>query len=229
MTARTGLSRQKLREGALDIFWLSCSALLTAVTVNFFFLHTNLAPGGLTGLAIILSAITGLPLEYMTLLVSVPLLLFGFLFVGAHFGLKTIGITLLIPLMIRLVPKFNPLASLPEVAQLILSMLLGGMMIGASIAIALRRNCATGGTDLLAILIRKGIRVGEIHQIVFCCDGLIIILSGFIAKNGMVSVASFLTLLIIIFTLKWLGPKTASEETKKAESSAFSAQRRRSG
>ncbi len=190
------------KEWAIDILWISLSALLTAITVNMFFMHTDLAPGGLTGLSIILSLVTGIPLEYMTLLVSVPLLILGMIFIGSKFGIKTLYITLMIPLFIRLVPNINPSASLPYIVQLIIAMVLGGLMIGLSIGIALRHGCTTGGTDLLAMLIKRVIKVGQIPTIVFICDGLIIILSGFVAKNVLVSVFSFLTLLIIIPTIR---------------------------
>ena len=187
---------------AIDIIWITISALLTAVTVNLFFMHTDLAPGGLTGLAIILSIITGIPLEYMSLIVSVPLLVLGMIFIGSKFGIKTLYITLMIPLFIKIVPNVNLMAGLPFIVQLIIAMIVGGLLIGLSIGIALRHNCATGGTDLLAVLIKKVIKVGEIPTIVFICDGLIIIFSGFIAKNILVSLFSFLTLMIIIPTIK---------------------------
>lgn len=190
------------KEWAIDIIWITISALLTAVTVNLFFMHTDLAPGGLTGLAIILSIITGIPLEYMSLIVSVPLLVLGMIFIGSKFGIKTLYITLMIPLFIKIVPNVNLMAGLPFIIQLIIAMIVGGLLIGLSIGIALRHNCATGGTDLLAVLIKKVIKVGEIPTIVFICDGLIIIFSGFIAKNILVSLFSFLTLMIIIPTIK---------------------------
>lgn len=205
------------KEWGVDIVWITVSAVLTAVTVNLFFMHTDLAPGGLTGLSIILSILTGIPLEYMSLMVSVPLLILGMIFIGSKFGIKTLYITLMIPLFIKLVPKVNLMATLPFVAQLIISMIVGGLLIGLSIGIALRHNCATGGTDLLAVLIKKVIHVGEIPTIVFICDGLIIIFSGFIAKNILVSVFSFLTLMIIIPTIKVSSGQGLKKKTETAE------------
>lgn len=197
----------RLKTWAGDIVGMTLSSLMTALAVNFFFSHTHLAPGGLTGLAIILSSVTKIPLEYMTLMVSVPLLILGALLIGSKFGVKTVAITLMIPLFIRLVPNRNFMVDWPFYLQLIVSMITGGLFIGISIGIALRRGCATGGTDLLAILIRKLIKVGEISSIVFICDGLIILLSGIVSQNAFVAVCSFLTLLIIIPTIK----KTSGE------------------
>ncbi len=204
MSVETVEAKKKLsaKEWANDLFWITISAFLTAVTVNLLFMHTDLAPGGLTGLSIILSTITKIPLEYMTLIVSVPLLILGMLVIGSKFGIKTLYITLMTPLFIRLVPKVNLMAALPFIAQLIIAMVLGGILIGFSIGTALRHDCATGGTDLLAILIKKLIKVGEVTTIVFICDGLIIIFSGLIAQNILVSVFSFLTLMIIIPTIR---------------------------
>ncbi|NLJ71033.1 MAG: YitT family protein [Clostridiaceae bacterium] len=205
------------KEWVIDIIWITISAALTAVTVNLFFMHTDLAPGGLTGLAIILSTITGIPLEYMTLVVSVPLLILGMIFIGSKFGIKTLYITLMIPVFIKIVPKVNLMATLPFIVQLIIAMIVGGLLIGLSIGIALRHDCATGGTDLLAVLIKKIIKIGEIPTIVFICDGLIIIFSGFIAKNVLVSVFSFLTLMIIIPTIKISSGQGLKKKSETAE------------
>ena len=53
-----------------DFLWITISAILTAMAVNLIFSFTGLAPGGITGLCIIFSTITGISVDIMTLCLS---------------------------------------------------------------------------------------------------------------------------------------------------------------
>lgn len=191
----------KNKEIIKDYLWITLSSILTAMAVNFFFKEHNLAPGGITGASIIGSNFTGIPVEVMSLSISIPLLIMGILFLGKSFGIKTLYITLMSPLFLKLIPEIN------VTDNLLIAGIIGGLLVGSAIGIAIVRNCATGGTDLAAMLINKIVRFVKLPVILFILDGTIVVGSGIISKNFMISVYSLLSLFVIINTINFITKK----------------------
>lgn len=194
------------KELLLDYLWITLSAFLTALAVNLLFQHTGLAPGGITGLCIIFSTITHLPVDIMTLVISVPLLILGAILLGKSFGLKTLYITLMTPLFMRLVPAYDilgPVGEVSSILELSIAAVLGALLVGAAIGIALNHDCATGGTDLIALLIQYFIKFLKVPSILFFLDGSVVIASGIINHDPMIAIFSFISLVIIIKTISY--------------------------
>lgn len=189
-----------------DYLWITLSAFLTALAVNLLFQFTGLAPGGITGLCIIFSTITHLPVDIMTLCISIPLLVLGMLLLGKNFGLKTLYITITTPLFMRIVPSIPIIEQLGEISSILelgVAAILGALLVGSAIGIALNHDCATGGTDLIALLIQYFIKFLKIPNILFFLDGSVVIASGIINHNLMIAIFSFISLMIIIKTISY--------------------------
>lgn len=197
------IDKKIIKEYSLITF----AALITAIAVNNFFLHDGLAPGGITGLALVVSSVTNIKVEIMSLMITIPLLIVATLQLGSQFGIKTLYITLMTPLFMKLVPQvwlFENIAAYNIYLELALSGIVGGLLVGTGIALALKSDCATGGTDVIALLINKFIKKIEVSNIIFMLDGTIILASGLIQKNLWISVFSFFSLIVIINTIKTL-------------------------
>lgn len=193
-----------------DYIWITVSALLTALAVNCIFQSTGLAPGGITGLAIIFSLITKIPVAYMTPCISIPLLILGTLLLGKGFGAKTLYITLATPVCMKLVPYVDFLqlfSGLPHILTLLLAAVLGGLLVGGSVGIALNHDCATGGTDLIALLIQYFFRFLKLSAILFVLDGSVVIASGVISGDFLIAAFSLLSLFVIIHIIKFVTSK----------------------
>ena len=91
------MTQQRVTAIVKDFLWITLSAIFTAMAVNLCFQSTGLAPGGITGLSIIFSLITHIPVSYMSLAISVPLLILATVLLGKGFGVKTLYITLITP------------------------------------------------------------------------------------------------------------------------------------
>lgn len=187
-----------------DYLWITLSACLTAIAVNFFFRSTGLAPGGITGLAIVSSTFIGIPIEYMTLWISIPLLILATFLLGKSFGIKTLYITLITPIWMHIIPSMDFFHTLPFLLNLSFAGVFGGLLVGSSIGIALNHDCATGGTDVMALLIQKVLKHIKLSHILFCLDGFVIIASGLITQNIFISIFSLLTLWVIISTISYI-------------------------
>lgn len=190
-----------------DYGWITFAAFITAVAVNFFFVDTGLAPGGITGLSLVCSTIIGIPVSTMSLCISIPLLILSTVVLGKSFGIKTLYITLVSPLFMKILPEIHTTQALQEIhpiAELIVAGLLGGILVGTAIGIALNHACATGGTDVIALLIQHVFKFLKVSTILFFLDGSVVIASGVITQNVFISIFSFLSLMVIIQTISFV-------------------------
>lgn len=189
------------KEMIKDYLLITISAFLMALAVNFFFAEHTLAPGGITGLSVVLSTFLSMPVENISLGISMPLLVMGLLFLGKGFGIKTLYITLMGPLFLKVIPQTH------ITDNLLVAGVIGGLLVGTAIGIAIIRGCSTGGTDLVAMLINKVIKFLKLPVILFMLDGFIIVASGIISKNFMISIYSLISLLLIIKTIGFVTTK----------------------
>lgn len=189
------------KEMIKDYLLITISAFLMALAVNFFFAEHTLAPGGITGLSVVLSTFLSMPVENISLGISMPLLVMGLLFLGKGFGIKTLYITLMGPLFLKVIPQTH------ITDNLLVAGVIGRLLVGTAIGIAIIRGCSTGGTDLVAMLINKVIKFLKLPVILFMLDGFIIVASGIISKNFMISIYSLISLLLIIKTIGFVTTK----------------------
>lgn len=191
-----------MRQG-YDYLRIVLSSLLIATVVNCFFMFNHLAPGGITGLSLVVSSVTHIDISIISLSISIPMLIISTFVMGRNFGVKTVFVVLMTPLFMRIVPKVWLLKSLPPVLELLVSAIIGGFLIGTSISFALKSNAATGGTDVLALLVQKLIPKVPLPRIVFMLDGLIILSTTILHKNIYLGIFSFVSLGVIVNTIKF--------------------------
>jgi len=144
-----------------EILFLSLSSFLTALAVRLFFIEYSLTPGGITGLSITLSSLLQLPIDLISLCISIPLLLISFFILGNKFVFKTIFVTV-------------------------------------------TNECATGGTDTIAYLIRHILKKIELSKIIFVIDMIIVLSSFLISKQIYTSIYSSISLIVIVITIHFL-------------------------
>lgn len=209
--------KQNTTSFLIDLCWLVASSVASALAVNWIFVFTGLAPGGITGMAIILSTITSIPVSTMTLCISVPLLLLSFFILGTSFGFKTVFVIIMNPLMMALIPELDItgiFATIHPLVQQTVSALLGGILVGLAVGLALNHEGATGGTDVIALLIHHYVPKIKVQTILFLLDGIVVVLSGVISKDIMVAVFSLISLVVINRVITWF---TSHEFTKQKE------------
>lgn len=200
-----------------DYAWITLAAAITAIAVNFFFTSTGLAPGGITGLSLVCSTIIGIPVSTMSLCISIPLLILSTLVLGKSFGIKTLYITLATPFFMQLIPNVHTTAILKDIhpiLELVVAGIIGGFLVGCAIGIALNHACATGGTDVIALLIQHIFKFLKVSMILLFLDGFVVIASGIITHNIFISLFSFLSLMIIIQTITFITKKKQTVVSK---------------
>jgi len=198
------------KELIADYLLITISSLLIALGVRLFFSEHMLAPGGITGMSIVVNALTGLPMEVVQFGISGPLLVLGMIFLGKSFGIKTLYITFMGPLLMKLIPQTHVTDSL------LVASIAGGALVGTAIGIAILRGCATGGTDLMSMLINRVLKFMKLPTILFILDGTVVAASGLISRDIKVALFSLGALLVIIRTIAFVTSRFAPAERTAA-------------
>ena len=146
------LIQQKLKEYAL----ITIGVLLVVVGVYFFKFPNNFSTGGVTGMAIILSPFLGSDVSTGTivLVINIILLIVSYITLGRSFGNRTVYGSLLLSLSLRileiLVPMERPLTDQP-----LLELAFAVVIPSIGAALLFNIGASTGGTDVIAMLLKK--------------------------------------------------------------------------
>lgn len=132
---------------------------LVALSLSVFIVPNRIVDGGVTGLAVLVHYLAGLPVGWLILAINVPIFLVGIRFVGIPFALRSLLGVVVISLAVELT------ARLPAVTNdLLLASVFGGILSGIGMGLVLRSQGSLGGTDILAVVFSHllGFTVGEL-------------------------------------------------------------------
>lgn len=170
------LTREKLGKLALDVLFDIIGGTLYAAGIYSFASQAEFAPGGISGLAIIVNHYLNIPIGICTLLLNIPVVLLCLKTLGRAFlfrSLRTMVIsTLIMDLVFPLLPVYT--------GDSLMAALFAGALSGAGLALIYWRGSSTGGTDFLIMSIRKKLPHLSIGTISIVTDGAVILLGGLV-------------------------------------------------
>ncbi|HJF85357.1 YitT family protein [Megamonas hypermegale] len=139
--------------------YLFIGAIITAVGLEIFLIPNNIIDGGVVGIAIMLSAVTGLPFGMFLIVINLPFLFLGYKYIGKHFAIATTFSVICLSFWSNI---FLPV--LPVTNDFFLAAVFGGIITGAGVGIVIRNGASFDGTEIVAIITdRKTVfSVGEI-------------------------------------------------------------------
>ena len=167
--------RSALVEWTIDIAVIVLAAAIFSVGIVCFISPNDIAPGGGTGIAIILSELTSLPLGLLIAAVNVPLIVAGFVLLNKKIMVKTLISVAVITLMTDFVFADMPLYN-ADGGNGILAAVFGGVLMGAGIGLTYARGATSGGTDIIAKIVSRFHPDLKLGQIQFLSDAVIILL-----------------------------------------------------
>lgn len=129
----------------------------------------KIAPGGLTGVAMILKHLWGWDIGITSLLLNIPLFIVGYRAMGKVFAFRSLVATVLFSLAIDLLP----LREIP--VEPILGTLYGGILLGIGLGFILRGGATTGGTDMCARLVHKYLPFLSVGMFLFLIDCVVVV------------------------------------------------------
>lgn len=186
------LTKETAKNGTIDVlFWLvgcSCYAFSTAM----FTAPNHIAAGGATGLAIVLNYVAPqIQIGTWSLIINIPLFILAWRVIGLKFIFRSAIVTVMLSLVIDLFSLFVPAYT----GNPLLAVVFGGVCNGAGLALIFLRGATSGGSDILARVIRTKIQHIPMGRMILFIDCVVILISGFVFK----SLESVLYALIVVF------------------------------
>lgn len=168
--------KNSIRKWAVDLVFITAGAALYALGVNVFTSPNDIAPGGVTGISIILSSVLPLSVGTLYSLLNLPIIAAGFFLLSRRSMVKSLVSVLLVTIMTDFVFANIPIYS-AEGGNGIMAAVFGGLLMGAGLGANYVRESTTGGVDIINRIIikfRPNFRLGQLQLIL---DGAVALLS----------------------------------------------------
>jgi uncharacterized membrane-anchored protein YitT (DUF2179 family) len=156
-----------------------------------FLTPNKIAPGGLSGVGIVLYYLFGLPVGTTMLVLNIPLFILGIRHLGGVFGVKTLFSTVILSVMIDSTTFLPVLTREPLLASIY-----GGIMMGAGLGLVFRSGATTGGTDLAAKIIHKFIPFLTLGQLLLAVDFSVIVFAAVVFGDYELALYAIITLFV---------------------------------
>jgi uncharacterized membrane-anchored protein YitT (DUF2179 family) len=164
----------------LRVFLVIIGGLITAYGLEAVLIPNNVSDGGVTGLSIVGSKLFGLPLGLLICILNIPFVFLGYKQIGKSFAIfsvmgiasLSIGTTLMhhVPTIIH--------------GDTLLVTVVGGIIIGFGMGLALRNGGALDGIDMLAVLLSRKLPFGTSDLILFLNTFVFIVVSFVFGLQG---------------------------------------------
>ncbi|MDD2591340.1 MAG: YitT family protein [Erysipelotrichaceae bacterium] len=134
-----------------NLIQITIGCLILAFSVSVFVLPFNILSGGVAGLAVALNVLIDIDSTIIINVLMIILFVVGSVFLGKKFALSTFITTILYPLMLVIINRFEIIVDIDP----ILASLYAGLLGGAGVGIVFKAGASTGGMDIPPLIINK--------------------------------------------------------------------------
>lgn len=162
-----------------DILFDVVGCTIFAVSIQSFSAPNNIAPGGVSGVSVLLNYLFGLKISVLALALNIPLLILAWLFLGHKFTLKTLKTVGIMTVLLELCGRYLPVYE----GDIILAALYGGVLEGIGIAMVFMRSSTTGGTDVASRLIQLKFPNVPVGKLMMAVDACVLVSAAIVYQN----------------------------------------------
>lgn len=186
--------------------WITAGTLIYAAAISLFLDANDLAPGGVTGIAVILNRFSGIPTGVGILILNIPILIAGGWKFGAKFLCSTVYATVMCSLFTGLFSEIGPLTG-----NRMLAAIYGGGLMAVGLAVVFRTGTTTGGMDIIIKFLRLRYRHLKTGRLFLMMDLLIVWSSLIVFRRIDTVLFASLAVLIcsMVFDMVLYGPDEA--------------------
>ncbi len=183
--------KKKLVHEIKNLFLITVATLIYAIGISLFLDPNRLAPGGVTGIAVILNRLVSIETGTLYFLLNLPLVMLGIWKFGLRFIAKTAYAVVLVSLFTNLL---SPMGALTE--DLLIAGVVGGVLIAVGVGLIFKAGATTGGTDIIVKILRRKHRHLKTGFLFLCTDVLIVSLSAMVFRD--IEIAFYALLSVIV-------------------------------
>ena len=158
----------------LRIIGITIGAILMATGLEIFLVPNNVIDGGITGISIMISYISGWKLGIFLFLLNMPFVYLGYKQMGKTFAFSTVYGIIVLSIFTSF---FHPIP--PFTDDILLATVFGGMILGIGVGLVIRNGGALDGTEILAIVINNKVPF-SVGQIIMIMNIFILGAAGFV-------------------------------------------------
>lgn len=183
----------------LRYLFITVTAFLYAAGISLFLNPNNLAPGGVSGIAIILKEVFPmLPgVGMLILIINIPIMILGAWKFGVKFIISTLYTLVVSSVLIDILPIVLPIESVTEDAML--AAVIGGAVFGLGMGLMFRMETTTGGMDIIVKIVKQKKPHLKTGQIYFLLDVAVLAASAVAFHN--IEVALYAAIAIYVSTI----------------------------
>ncbi len=170
--------KKTAKQRAVDYLIITAASVAYGMGVSLFIDPNNMAPGGVTGLSIILSRVVPLETGTLIMILNIPIILLGIWKFGLRFIISTFYAILMTSFFTNLFAGFGAATD-----DILLAALAGSVLIASSIGVIFKRGATTGGTDIIVKCLRLKYPHLKTGLLFFVMDVCIVTLSGIVFQN----------------------------------------------
>lgn len=157
---------------------MTIAAAIYALGVGLFLDPNSLAPGGVTGISVILNRMTGLQTGTWILLLNIPILAVGMWKFGWRFITSTVYCTVLTSVFTNMFSTWGALT-----ADLFLAALAGGTLMAVGMGLVFKAGATTGGMDIIVKLLRLKMPYIKTGSLFLAMDAVVVACSAIAFRN----------------------------------------------
>lgn len=177
---------------------ITVAVVLMDIGIYVFKFPNNFSFGGVSGLAVVVTHFVPLTASQINLAVNMLLLVFGFLFLGRNFGVKTAYVTVLSSVLLNIMEAAFPMQA-PLTNETMLELFYAIALPALASAILFYENASGGGTDIIAMVLRKYSTM-DISSALLAVDAIIVFVAYFVfdTRTGLFSICGLMAKTLLI-------------------------------
>lgn len=167
------MKQKQLKQFLTSVFFITLGSAVYAFGFVCFYQPNAMASGGLTGIAQIINHLfPAIPVGITVIALNIPLFILGFKFIGAKLLVGSLYAMLISSVIIDVItPLFDWQPTDP-----FLACVFGGVTMGLSLGLVIGQGSTTGGTDLLARLLKLRLKWLSMGRLLLVIDLVVIVL-----------------------------------------------------
>lgn len=157
---------------------ITVAAFIYAIAISLFLDPNNIAPGGITGVAILINRFIAIPVGTLNLILNIPIVLLGLWKFGYRFIISTMYALGMVTVFTNMLAPFGAVTD-----DLLIASVLGGCFIAISLAMIFKAGATTGGTDIIVKVLRLKWKHIKTNILFLAMDALVILASWVVFRD----------------------------------------------
>ena len=158
----------------ISFVMLTIGSIIAAYALESFLIPNTILDGGVTGISIIVSKITNLPVSILVLILNIPFVYIGYKNLGRGFLIRAVYSMVLFSVSLSVFRYYEPLTE-----QMLLATVFGGILLGLGVGLVIHFGGCVDGTESVALVISKKttLSVGQVvlvfNLVIYSVAGMI--------------------------------------------------------